>query len=367
MAAKPQLACFERLGAPGWAALERVIDAAQEAGLLVIADGKRGDVPVSASAYAQALFGSTPSPFGTVPGLGADAATLNGTLGRDSLEPLIEGAGNAGAGLFVLVRTSNPGASDLLDQPTPDVPFHERLAAMVADLGPRLEGREGLSGLGAVVGATAPGHIARLRELMPAAPFLLPGVGAQGGSAAGPRARFRLAPGVRDRHRVSLHRRGATTRQQPPKPFAKRFGTWLAGLSTPARPTMKQGYDRREHWGTRIRWQARPDFHPRSDGVRSSLGSPPCSRWRRAGSRSICVVMSFTENGGGDSKNDKKNRSEQSKDEKQASTQPSYTVAAGDTLSAIAVETGVPEPRIERLNPEIDAETLNAGQILALR
>jgi orotidine-5'-phosphate decarboxylase len=183
VAVKPQLACFERLGAPGWTALSRVIDAAHDAGLLVIADGKRGDVPVSASAYAQALFGSTPSPFGDVPGLGADAATLNGTLGRDSLEPLIEGARDAGAGLFVLVRTSNPGASDLLDQPAPDAPFHERLAAMVSELDHALQGESGLSGLGAVVGATEPGHIARLRELMPAAPFLLPGVGAQGGSA----------------------------------------------------------------------------------------------------------------------------------------------------------------------------------------
>jgi orotidine-5'-phosphate decarboxylase len=159
-----------------------VIETAQTAGLLVIADGKRGDVPVSASAYAQALFGSTPSPFGDVRGLGADAATLNGTLGRDSLEPLIEGASEAGAGLFVLVRTSNPGASDLLDQPSPEAPFHERVAAMVADLGPHLGGSHGLSGLGAVVGATEPAHIARLRELMPASPFLLPGVGAQGGS-----------------------------------------------------------------------------------------------------------------------------------------------------------------------------------------
>ena len=172
------------MGAPGWAALARVVDAAHDAGLLVIADGKRGDVPVSASAYAQALFGSTPSPFGDVAGLGADAATLNGTLGRDSLAPLIEGAAEAGAGLFVLVRTSNPGASDLLDQPAPDAPFHERLAEMVADLGAGLMGDSGLSGLGAVVGATEPAHIARLRELMPASPFLLPGVGAQGGSAA---------------------------------------------------------------------------------------------------------------------------------------------------------------------------------------
>jgi orotidine-5'-phosphate decarboxylase len=183
VAVKPQLACFERLGAPGWTALSRVVDAAQGADLLVIADGKRGDVPVSASAYAQALFGSTPSPFGDVPGLGADAATLNGTLGRDSLEPLIEGALKTSGGLFVLVRTSNPGASDLLDQPSPDAPFHERLAEMVTELGASLPGPEGLSGLGAVVGATEPAHIARLRELMPAAPFLLPGVGAQGGSA----------------------------------------------------------------------------------------------------------------------------------------------------------------------------------------
>ena len=109
-------------------------------GLLVIADGKRGDVPVSASAYAQALFGSTPEPVRRGAGLGRDAATLNGTLGRDSLAPLIEGAAAAGAGLFVLVRTSNPGASDLLDQPSPEAPFHERLAAMVAELGAGLDG-----------------------------------------------------------------------------------------------------------------------------------------------------------------------------------------------------------------------------------
>jgi LysM repeat protein len=79
------------------------------------------------------------------------------------------------------------------------------------------------------------------------------------------------------------------------------------------------------------------------------------------------LVMSFSENEGKDSKNDKKNRSEQSKDEKQTSLAPSYTVAAGDTLSAIAVETGVPESKIERLNPELDSETLNAGQVLVLR
>ncbi len=183
VAVKPQLACFERLGAPGWKALASAVESARAAGLLVIADGKRGDVPVSAAAYAQALFGSTPSPFGEVAGLGADAATLNGILGRDSLAPLVQEAAGAGAGIFVLVRTSNPGAADFLDQPSSEAPLHERLAGLVDELGGELRGTTGLSGVGAVVGATEPGHIARLRELMPDAPFLLPGVGAQGGSA----------------------------------------------------------------------------------------------------------------------------------------------------------------------------------------
>ena len=92
VAVKPQLACFERLGAPGWLALEHVCDHARERGLLVLADGKRGDVPVTAAAYAQALVSSTPSPFGPVDGLRADAFTANPLLGRDSLEPLVDAA-----------------------------------------------------------------------------------------------------------------------------------------------------------------------------------------------------------------------------------------------------------------------------------
>jgi orotidine-5'-phosphate decarboxylase len=194
VAVKPQLACFERLGAAGWAALVRVARAARAAGLLVIADGKRGDVPVSAAAYAQALFGSTPSPFGDIDGLGADAATVNGTLGRDSLDPLIAGAASASAGLFVLVRTSNPGASDLLDLETAEGPFHERIATLVDNAGAGLRGDGALDGVGAVVGATEPAHIARLRELMPRAPFLLPGVGAQGGDASQLGAAFAGSP-----------------------------------------------------------------------------------------------------------------------------------------------------------------------------
>jgi orotidine-5'-phosphate decarboxylase len=146
-----------------------------------VADGKRGDVPVTAAAYGQALVGETPTPWGLVPGLGADAFTANPLLGGDALEPLIAAAEAAGAGVFALVRTSNPGAADLQDQPAPEQPLHERLAALVDGLSDRLEGSGGLSGMGAVVGATAPEHIARLRSLMPRSIFLIPGVGAQGG------------------------------------------------------------------------------------------------------------------------------------------------------------------------------------------
>jgi orotidine-5'-phosphate decarboxylase len=179
VAVKPQLACFERLGAPGWEALEQVVAIAHDHGLLVIADGKRGDVPVTASAYAQALVGETPGPFGAVGGLGADAFTANPLLGRDALEPLADAAAESGAGCFVLVRTSNPGAAELQDEGDP--PLHERLARLVAELGTDRRGECGLSDVGAVAGATRPDHLARLRELMPHAIFLLPGVGAQGG------------------------------------------------------------------------------------------------------------------------------------------------------------------------------------------
>jgi orotidine-5'-phosphate decarboxylase len=150
----------------------------------VLADGKRSDVPVSAAAYAQALFGSTPTPWGPVHGLAADAATVGPLLGADSLEPLLGGAAEADAGIFILVRTSNPGAADLLDLPAPEAPLFERLAILVAELDDRLLGERGLSGVGAVVGATEPGHLARLRELMPRSIFLIPGVGAQGGRVA---------------------------------------------------------------------------------------------------------------------------------------------------------------------------------------
>ena len=183
VAVKLQVACFERLGAPGWWALVEAVEAARAQGLLVIADAKRGDIDITASAYGQAFFGSTETPFGTVPGLGVDALTANPLLGGDSLVPLRDAARSAGGGLFVLVRTSNPGAADLQDAELAEGgTVSQRLATMVDRLGADGLGESGFSDIGAVVGATAPGHIAALRERMPHAIFLLPGIGAQGGA-----------------------------------------------------------------------------------------------------------------------------------------------------------------------------------------
>ena len=187
VAAKPQLAFFEQLGSAGWHALEHVCAHARAHGLLVLADAKRGDVPSTAAAYSRALTGPAP-------GLEADAITANPLMGRDALAPLIDGARARGAGVFLLVRTSNPGAADVLDLELADGrPLWERLARMTAELGVPGAGPGGLADVGAVTGATVPEHLARMRELMPRTPFLLPGIGAQGGDVAGLAAAF--APG----------------------------------------------------------------------------------------------------------------------------------------------------------------------------
>jgi orotidine-5'-phosphate decarboxylase len=182
VAVKLQLARFEVLGAFGWSALAAVAAHARQLGLLVIADGKRGDIDVTARAYASALIGGIETPFGKIDGLGADLVTVNPLMGRDAIEPFVSAARAAGAGVLVLVRTSNPGAADIGDLTLQGGgTVWERVAAIVDDLGKEGMGEAGLSDVGAVVGATAPGHLARARELMATATFLLPGVGAQGG------------------------------------------------------------------------------------------------------------------------------------------------------------------------------------------
>jgi len=185
VAVKFQVACFERLGAPGWAALATLVGDAREHGLLVIADAKRGDIDVSAAAYGQAFFGGLPTPFGAIRGLEVDALTVSPLLGIDSVGAFLAAARSARGGVFVLVRTSNPGAAEVQDQVlVAGGSVSDGLAALVHALGVDGTGPAGISDVGAVVGATVPEHLARLREAMPAAPLLLPGVGAQGGSVA---------------------------------------------------------------------------------------------------------------------------------------------------------------------------------------
>jgi orotidine-5'-phosphate decarboxylase len=212
VAVKFQVACFERLGAPGWTALEEVVGRAREAGLIVIADAKRGDIDVSARAYAQAFLGATPSVYGPVEGIGADAMTVNPLLGADSLEPFVTAARERGGGVFALVRTSNPGAADVQELRLADgTMVSDRLAALVAELGADGVGAAGLSDVGAVVGATAPERLEALREQMPSTVLLLPGIGAQGGQVKDLAAAFRPGPAggliAASRGIVEAHRR----------------------------------------------------------------------------------------------------------------------------------------------------------------
>jgi orotidine-5'-phosphate decarboxylase len=172
IAVKPQAAFFEALGPSGWAAYAEVCDYAREVSLLVIADAKRGDIGSTARAYATAFL----EPRGDRQPL-ADALTVNPYLGRDSLDH--------GAGLFCLVKTSNPGSGDVQDvELAAGGPLWQHVARLVDEWGNDLVGECGLSSVGAVVGATYPREVAEARALLPRAPVLLPGVGAQGGQPA---------------------------------------------------------------------------------------------------------------------------------------------------------------------------------------
>jgi orotidine-5'-phosphate decarboxylase len=175
VAVKPQLAFFEALGAEGMAAFAETCTYARRAGLLVIADGKRGDIGSTARAYAAAyLEGEEPL---------ADALTVNPYLGRESIEPYLAAARRQGAGIFCIVKTSNAGG-DIQDVALSDGrPLWQHVASLVADWGADLIGEHGLSAVGAVVGATHPRAVAEARKLMPQAVLLLPGVGTQGASA----------------------------------------------------------------------------------------------------------------------------------------------------------------------------------------
>jgi orotidine-5'-phosphate decarboxylase len=170
-AVKPQAAFFEQYGPAGMVVLGRVIQYARKKGLVVIFDGKRNDIGSTAEAYAAGILGVDSA-------WGADALTVSPYLGDDSIEPFVQAAVKRNAGIFVLVKTSNPGGKMLQDLDIGGKTVYRRVAEYVEQLAQRTEGS-----VGAVVGATWTEQLAELRNVMPSAWFLVPGFGLQGGSA----------------------------------------------------------------------------------------------------------------------------------------------------------------------------------------
>lgn len=222
VAVKPQSAFFEAQGSAGWAALTDVCGYARKAGLIVIADAKRGDVPSTARAYAAAF-----APL-------ADAVTVNPYLGFDSLEPFLA---CDGLGVFVVVKTSNPGGVDVQDLPLADGRLlWQHVAGLVDRWGAGLVGESGLSSVGAVVGATFPQEVTEARQLLPRSVLLLPGVGAQGARAEDVREAFSVGPKgalVSASRSVLYADRGAGW-QEAAAAEAERLAGELRGLAVPS-------------------------------------------------------------------------------------------------------------------------------------
>ncbi|MEZ6122734.1 MAG: orotidine-5'-phosphate decarboxylase [Planctomycetaceae bacterium] len=180
-AVKPQVAFFERLGPAGMVSVQNVIRYARNRQLMVIADAKRGDIGSTATAYADAWMAGA-DPNGAV--FAANAVTVNAYMGVDTLQPFVDAAVQRQAGVYVLVRTSNPGAGDFQDLETHGQPLYATVADAVQQLNSEHWPNQAYGSIGAVVGATWPEQLRQLRRRMPSAPLLVPGFGSQGGTAA---------------------------------------------------------------------------------------------------------------------------------------------------------------------------------------
>ena len=184
-AVKPQSAYYELFGSAGFVALEKTIMAARERGLLVVLDVKRGDIASTATAYAQSYLPSEPKRH-----YEADAMTIVPYLGSDCLDPFFTEAIKWGKGIFVCVKTSNPGASIIQEQKIDNRYLYEIVADLIKPAADKSIGKSGYSAIGAVVGATYPEAAIKLRQQLPNSLFLVPGVGAQGGGSEGIKACF---------------------------------------------------------------------------------------------------------------------------------------------------------------------------------
>ncbi len=182
-AVKPQAAYYERLGWRGLEVMERTIAYAREKDLFVIADIKRGDIGSTAQAYADAWLGETRVGEASHPVFNADCVTLNGYMGSDTIEPFVEACKAGDKCLFLLVKTSNPGSGELQNMVAGDRLVYKVMGDMTAKLGKGTEGKYGFHLAGAVVGATYPSDLRELRRRLEHTFFLVPGYGAQGGTA----------------------------------------------------------------------------------------------------------------------------------------------------------------------------------------
>lgn len=184
-AVKPQAAYYEMYGWQGVRTLERTIKYAKEKGLFVITDGKRNDIGTTMEAYAAAHLGCTEIDGEELEAFGADALTVNGYLGSDGIRPIIKVALNRDRGMFVLVKTSNPSSGELQNiELEGGETIYLHMGKLCEEWGEELMGEYGYSGIGAVVGATYPQQLTELRAELPHTFFLVPGYGAQGGTAA---------------------------------------------------------------------------------------------------------------------------------------------------------------------------------------
>lgn len=219
---KPQAAFFEQLGPAGMISLGKVVAHARKQDLLVILDGKRNDIGSTATAYADAYLGKN-SPWGS------DSLTVSPYLGRDSIEPFVEVCDQRDAGVFVLVKTSNPGGGLLQNRETDGQTVYARVAELLTELNSTRQNADGYGPLGAVVGATYPQELAEMRAAMPHSWILIPGFGAQGGAADDVKVGFHsngLGAVVNSsRHIIFAHARPE---------FADKFGEtrWLDAVRT---------------------------------------------------------------------------------------------------------------------------------------
>jgi orotidine-5'-phosphate decarboxylase len=188
---KPQSAFFELCGPAGMLAQQRVLAKARSLGLITILDNKRGDIASTAEAYADAALAGIVFEGARRPVWGADSLTVNPYLGRDAVEPFLARARHCGGGVFVLVRTSNKGAKQFQDLSCDGKPLYQHVAEAVGVWSMENLGTSGYGDVGAVVGATHPAELALVRKWIPHVLFLVPGYGAQGGSATDTAAAFR--------------------------------------------------------------------------------------------------------------------------------------------------------------------------------